>query len=46
MPDDTSHNIKVVPPLLRKEVKRLKASNGDFVHGYMVNSGFGENVLA
>lgn len=46
MPDDPSHNIKVVPPLLRKEVKRLKVSNGDFVHGYMVNSGFGENILA
>lgn len=46
MPDDESHNIKVVPPLLRKEVKRLKSSHGDFVHGYMVNSGFGENILA
>lgn len=41
MPDDTTHDIKVVPPLLRKEVKRLKASDGDFVHGYMVNSGAG-----
>ena len=39
MPDDTTHDIKVVPPLLRKEVKRLKTSDGDFVHGYMVNSG-------
>ena len=41
MPDDTTHDIKVVPPLLRKEVKRLKTSDGDFVHGYMVNSGAG-----
>ena len=39
MPDDTTHDIKVVPPLLRKEVKRLKTSDGDFVHDYMVNSG-------
>ena len=46
MPDDTSHGIKVMPPLLRKEVKKLKISKGDFVHGYMVNSGFGENILA
>ena len=41
MPDDTTHDIKVVPPLLRKEVKRLKTSDGAFVHGYMVNSGAG-----
>ena len=41
MPDDTTHDIKVVPPLLRKEVKRLKTSDGDFVHDYMVNSGAG-----
>ena len=46
MPDDTTHDIKVVPPLLRKEVKRLKTSDGDFVHGYMVNSGFGKNIMA
>lgn len=39
MPDDTTHDIKVVPPLLRNEVKRLKTSDGDFVHDYMVNSG-------
>ena len=41
MPDDTTHDIKVVPPLLRKEVKRLKTSDGDFVHDYMMNSGAG-----
>ena len=46
LPDDMSHDIKVVPPLLRREVKRLKASKGDFVHGYMVNAGFGENIMA
>ena len=46
MPYDRTHDITVVPPLLRKEVKRLKVSDGDFVHGYMVNSGFGENILA
>ena len=45
MPDDLTHNIKVVPPLLRSEVKRLKASNGNYIHGYMVNSGFGENIF-
>ena len=46
MPDDLDHNIKIVPPLLRKEVKRLKPSDGDFIHGYMVNAGFGENIMS
>ena len=45
MPDDLTHNIKVVLPLLRSEVKRLKASNGNYIHGYMVNSGFGDNIF-
>ena len=45
MPDDLTHNIKVVLPLLRSEVKRLKASNGNYIHGYMVNAGFGENIF-
>ena len=40
MPDDLTHKIKVVPPLIRREVKRLKASNGNYIHGYMVNAGF------
>ena len=46
MESDEERNITVVPPLLRKEVKGLKATDGDFVHGYMVNSGFCENVLS
>ena len=45
MPDDLTHKIKVVPPLILREVKRLKASNGNYIHGYMVNSGFGENIF-
>ena len=45
MPDDLMHKIKVVPPLILREVKRLKASNGNYIHGYMVNAGFGENIF-
>lgn len=44
MEEDAKENIRVVPPLLRKEVFRCECSNGDYVHGYMVNSGFAENV--
>lgn len=46
MPDDTKHHIRVVPPLLRKEVFMLQPTSGDYIHGYMLNSGFAENVMA
>lgn len=46
MSADEERKVSVVPPLLRKEVKALEPFEGDFVHGYMVNSGFGANVLA
>ena len=45
MPEDTRHRIRVVPPLLRKEVFSLEPKAGDYIHGYMLNSGFAENVL-
>jgi len=35
----------VVPPLLRREVLQTDASQGDYLHGYMVNSGFSEEVI-
>ena len=34
----------VVPPLLRKGLFRQKAQKGDFIHGYMVNSGYSEYI--
>ncbi|HRZ96639.1 MAG TPA: glycosyltransferase family protein [Paludibacter sp.] len=33
-------NIVIVPPLLRPEVLRLKPVSGNYIHGYMLNSGF------
>ena len=45
MPDDSRHRIFVVPPLLRKEVLRQPVSQGDYIHGYMVNSGFSTQVM-
>lgn len=44
MPPDCEHNIVVVPPLLRREVLELAPSEGDYIHGYMLNSGFSKDV--
>jgi len=32
--------IKIVPPLLRKEVINYKPENGEYIHGYLLNSGY------
>lgn len=45
MKDDNGNRIKVVPPLLRREVFRQEVSDGGYIHGYMVNSGFSECVM-
>jgi uncharacterized protein (TIGR00661 family) len=37
--------ICVVPPLIRKEVLRKTATEGDYVLGYMLNAGFSEQVV-
>lgn len=44
MADDERSGIDVVPPLLRREVMSLRPSQGDYVLGYMVNSGFASQV--
>ncbi len=55
LPDDPKHRIKVVPPLLRREVIGLRhpvsgasprVTQGDYILGYMLNPGFSEDVLA
>ena len=46
MEDDNDHRICIVPPLLRKEVFSIQATTGNYIHGYMVNAGFAENVMA
>ena len=45
MKDDDKCHIRVVPPLLRREVLLYESCKWDYVHGYMVNSGFGENIM-
>lgn len=44
MEDDAEAHIRVVPPLLRREVLSCEGVEGDYLHGYMVNAGFGENI--
>ena len=44
--DDEKQAIKVVPPLLRKEVKTTIRHHGDYIMGYMLNTGFAEDVRA
>ena len=46
MPDDRSRSIYVVPPLLRTEAMRQSVSSGNYIHGYMVNSGFSSQVAS
>ena len=41
---DTTEQIVVVPPLIRREVMIVQPEKGDYIHGYMVNSGFADSV--
>jgi len=40
------HNIAIVPPLLRQEVISKEITNGDYIHGYMLNSGYAKELTA
>lgn len=44
MREVSSDNIVVVPPLLRKEVIDKTPRKGTYLHGYLLNSGFSEEV--
>lgn len=44
MKDDEKHRISIIPPLLRQEVFEQEPVKGDYIHGYMVNSGFSDYV--
>jgi len=45
-PMEDDNNITVVPPLLRREVLSLQAEKGDYIHGYMVNAGYADQVIS
>ena len=44
MPDCVERNIVTVPPLLRPEVFQHTSKPGDYIHGYMLNTGFFEEI--
>lgn len=46
MPADVVNNVEVIPPLIRREVTAMQSESGDYIHGYMVNSGFSDDVEA
>ncbi len=37
--------LKIWPPLLREQLKQVTVSRGDFILGYVVNPGYGEELL-
>src|ERR1035437_8139658 len=37
-------NIVIVPPLLRKEILHKETIAGDYIHGYMLNSGYSNEL--
>lgn len=44
MDDDPDHDIVVVPPILRSSVRNIEPRQGQYIHGYMLNSGFADEV--
>ncbi|MCD7931177.1 MAG: glycosyltransferase [Tannerellaceae bacterium] len=46
MPEVPHRNLFVVPPLLRQEVMDSEPEQGHYLLGYLLNSGFSEEVIA
>lgn len=44
--DIQDDGISVVPPLLRSEVLNQRIINGNYIHGYMVNSGYADELVS
>lgn len=45
LPKENTEKVRIVPPLLRKEVKQLEIRNEGFFLAYMVNPGYAGEVL-
>lgn len=45
MSADERFSIVPVPPLLRPEVLALKPDKGEYIHGYLLNYGFAQDVM-
>jgi uncharacterized protein (TIGR00661 family) len=46
MSDVPKHNLTVVPPLLRAEIKKLKPSTENFILSYVLNDGYANDIAA
>ncbi len=44
-PENSPASIRVVPPLLRREIMALTPAGGDFYLAYLVNPGYAEEVI-
>lgn len=44
MPGSEKHKLVIVPPLLRSDVFDIEPSDGDYIHGYMLNAGYFDEV--
>lgn len=44
MSEVQSRRLVVVPPLLRKEISRLQPQQGEYINGYLLNSGFANEI--
>ncbi len=44
MKDSEEESIIVVPPLIRDEVLNLKIRRGEYLHGYILNNGYSEEI--
>lgn len=45
MDNVSKYNIVVVPPLLRKEVYSIEVEKGDYIHGYMLNDTYADEII-
>jgi uncharacterized protein (TIGR00661 family) len=43
--DMPGKKLVIVPPLLREEVLKCEPSNGDYLHGYMLNATYAEEIV-
>jgi uncharacterized protein (TIGR00661 family) len=45
MPDILERRICVIPPLLRKDVLKAQVSDGYYLHGYMLNDTYADEII-
>jgi uncharacterized protein (TIGR00661 family) len=44
MPDIPKYNLRVVPPLLRAEIRNMKPSTENFILSYVLNDGYAKDI--